>query len=248
MSKDIFFSIVVPTYNRAYLIGNTIDSILAQNYDHFELIVVDDGSTDNTEELLTKYSNDNRFLYFKKENGERGAARNYGFHKAKGEYVFFIDSDDLMLENHLEVLNKNIRSLSVKPDFIAPGFIIINPDGSFNYSGHSFKTGWYDKSIVLKGNPFACLIGVRKDNPSLVPYCEDRSLAVMEDWIFLIENLQSNKIYVLDEVTINMVEHDQRSMADNLAVIAKRQKASTYILNRVILSQKEKKKLQGYSN
>ena len=79
MADPTFFSVVVPTYNRSHLVGKTIDTILSQDYPSFELIVVDDGSTDNTEEVLKKYSGDNRFRYYKKENGERGAARNFGF-------------------------------------------------------------------------------------------------------------------------------------------------------------------------
>ncbi len=248
MTEDIFFSVVVPTYNRAYLVGKTIDSILAQDYGRFEVIVVDDGSTDNTEEVLSKYRGDNRFRCFKKNNEERGAARNFGFNKAEGQYVFFIDSDDLMNENHLRVLNSCIQTLPSAPDFIAPGFTIINPDDSFNYDGHPYKSGWYDRSILLKGNPFACLVAVKKDNPALIPYTENRELAVMEDWIFLLENLQHKKIYVLDEITIRMVEHDQRSMADNLAVIAKRQKATAYLLKKVNFTAREQRLLKAFSN
>ncbi|HEX7845514.1 MAG TPA: glycosyltransferase family A protein [Chitinophagaceae bacterium] len=248
MSVFLSFSVVIPTYNRAHLVPLTIDSILAQRYEHFEVIVVDDGSTDNTEEVLKRYLADGRFRYFKKTNAERGAARNFGFARAKGDYVFFIDSDDLMMEDHLSVLNKAIGALPEKPDFVAPGFTIVNPDGSFNYEGHSFKKGWYHKSIILKGNPFACLIAVRKDNPNLIPYNEDRNLAIMEDWIFLAQNLQHSKLYVLDEITIKMVEHPQRSMADNLAVIKKRGRATSYLLNNVAFDPGERKTLKAFSD
>jgi GalNAc5-diNAcBac-PP-undecaprenol beta-1,3-glucosyltransferase len=244
----VFFSVVVPTYNRAHLLPKTIDSILAQEYGNFELIVVDDGSTDKTAEAVEKYRSDPRFHYYYKENAERGAARNFGFRKAKGEYVFFIDSDDLMLPGHLVVLNQKIASLGTKPDFLAPGFEIINPDGTFNYPGHPFSEGWYGLDIILKGNYFACLVTVRRDNPSLVLYTEDRSLAVMEDWIFLAQNLERSKIYVLDKKTIHMVEHDQRSMADNMAVIRKREKATRYILDHVKLDASQRGVLRAYSN
>src|SRR5262245_32601052 len=106
--KDIFFTIVIPTYNRAQLIDATIQSVLQQTYRNYEVIVVDDGSTDNTEEVVKKYLAPN-FIYYKLEHGERSAARNFGTSKAKGDYINWFDSDDIMLPNHLEELNKAIK-------------------------------------------------------------------------------------------------------------------------------------------
>lgn len=100
-------SIIIPTYNRAYLIGETLDSILAQSYSQWECIVVDDGSVDDTEEILQSYiQNDSRFKYHKrpacKPKGAN-ACRNWGVELSKGHYIVFFDSDDLMTPNHLEV-------------------------------------------------------------------------------------------------------------------------------------------------
>ena len=247
MQEDIFFSVVVPTYNRAHLVGKTIDSILAQDYGKFEVSVVDDGSTDDTEKVLANYHNNYRVRYFRNENAERGAARNFGISKAKGEYIFFIDSDDLMLKNHLTLLNKCIKDQSA-PDFIAAGYSLVNPDGSFYSRGHSLKKGWYDRKLLLKGNPFGCLVAVKKDNPRLVPFNEDRKYAIMEDWIFFVENLQFGRLYVMDEVTITMVQHDERSMADNQSVIERRRLATNYLLDHVRLNAKELKTLKAYSD
>ena len=80
----MFISVIIPTYNRAHLIAGTLDSILAQKYQDFEIIIVDDGSTDDTEMVVASYLSDN-VSYYKKENGERGAARNFGASKAKGD-------------------------------------------------------------------------------------------------------------------------------------------------------------------
>src|SRR5437764_8362427 len=95
-----FISVVVPSYNRADLIGKTLRSLQQQEYDQYEIIVIDDGSTDNTEEVV-KAIGDQRISYIKKGNAERAAARNFGARIAKGEYVNFFDSDDLALPNHL---------------------------------------------------------------------------------------------------------------------------------------------------
>ncbi|RXP52577.1 glycosyltransferase family 2 protein [Lutibacter sp. HS1-25] len=93
-------SIIIPTYNRAHLIGETLDSIIAQTYTNWECIVVDDGSTDNTEQLLNDYcKKDTRFQYHhrpKERPKGANACRNYGFELSKGEYINWFDSDDLM--------------------------------------------------------------------------------------------------------------------------------------------------------
>ncbi len=103
-------SIIIPTYNRAHLISETLESIQAQTYQDWECLVVDDFSTDNTEELIHQYSfRDNRIKYLKNER-KKGAqgARNTGVLKSKGVYVSFFDSDDTMFPERLE---KQIRYL-----------------------------------------------------------------------------------------------------------------------------------------
>jgi len=100
--KSSFVSVIVPTYNRANLVSETIKSILNQTYKNFELIVVDDGSTDNTEEVIKKF-NDNRIKYIKIDNwGGPAKPRNTGIKKARGEYIAFCDDDDIWLPEKLE--------------------------------------------------------------------------------------------------------------------------------------------------
>lgn len=99
-------SIIIPTYNRAHLIGETLDSVLAQTYQNWECIVVDDGSTDSTDEVMAEYmAKDARFWYYHRPEDRLAggnAARNYGFEKSKGEYIQWFDSDDIMLPDYLE--------------------------------------------------------------------------------------------------------------------------------------------------
>jgi glycosyltransferase involved in cell wall biosynthesis len=99
-------SIIIPTYNRDHLIGETLDSVLGQTYTNWECIVVDDSSNDNTEEIIGSYSKkDNRFqFYHRPTTRKKGASvcRNYGLQKAKGELIQFLDSDDLLAKNKLE--------------------------------------------------------------------------------------------------------------------------------------------------
>jgi len=92
-------SVVIPVYNSAEYIVETIKSALAQHYKPFEVIVVDDGSTDNTKDLLEPYLH--RISYLYKENGGPASARNTGVNNAKGEYIAFLDADDLWMPEKL---------------------------------------------------------------------------------------------------------------------------------------------------
>lgn len=103
-------SFIIPTYNSANTIKRAIDSILNQNTDlEYEIIVVDDGSTDNTEEALKGYEEDKRIKYYKKDNTGVADTRNYGVKMATGEYIIFVDSDDYISENLLNDIERFIR-------------------------------------------------------------------------------------------------------------------------------------------
>lgn len=99
-------SIIIPTFNRAHLIGETLDSVIAQTYQNWECIVVDDGSTDDTAKVMEAYTaKDSRIQYHHRPPEHKpggNGARNYGFKMSRGEYVNWFDSDDLMLPNFLE--------------------------------------------------------------------------------------------------------------------------------------------------
>ena len=112
-SNKPFFSVIIPTYNRAKSIVEAVESVLAQTFKSFELIVIDDGSTDKTAELLQPIEiRDIRLRYIYQENAERSAARNNGISKANGQYICFLDSDDIYLPEHLEKFYATIESHS----------------------------------------------------------------------------------------------------------------------------------------
>lgn len=111
-------SVIIPLYNKEKAIQNTLLSVLKQTYSDFEIIVVDDGGTDNSANIVKEISKlDNRINYFYKHNGGVSSARNYGLSKAKGEWIIFLDADDEMLPNNLKhlydlVSNNNINIAS----------------------------------------------------------------------------------------------------------------------------------------
>ena len=95
-------SIIVPTYNRGHLIGETIQSVIDQSYKNWELIIVDDGSKDNTKERIEGFNDDRLRYYFIEHCGIIGAVRNRGMNNARGEYIAFLDSDDLWQPDKLD--------------------------------------------------------------------------------------------------------------------------------------------------
>ena len=108
-NKNFLISIIIPVYNVEIYIEQCLDSIKKQSYQNFEVIIVNDGSQDNTESICKKIAqSDARFKYFSKENGGVSSARNFGLDNANGHYITFIDGDDWVDPNHLEILIKSI--------------------------------------------------------------------------------------------------------------------------------------------
>jgi glycosyltransferase involved in cell wall biosynthesis len=244
---NLLFSIVIPTYNRAVLIIETIESVLQQTYPHFEIIIVDDESTDNTTvviEVLVK--KDNRIKYYRKQNEERGAARNFGLKCATGDYAVFLDSDDLMKPNYLYLINSTIQT-NPKIIFLAAKFNFLTSDNKKRYIENGIKTGFHDKTPFLKGNALACNYCIRIKNFAYKQFPNDRELASIEDWLFLLANLELTDIYIIDEIVLTMRDHDQRSMTNNSKVINARKKAIIWASTNLVLTMKEFIKLKAWS-
>ena len=246
--EDTFFSIVIPTYNRAQLLPETVETILEQTYSNFEIIIVDDGSKDNTDKVIEeKYGNLQKVRYFKKKNEERGRARNFGFENSNGEYIIYFDSDDLMLPEHLKVLNTYIKKLN-HPNFIATKHLLVDSHGnkSFNQA-KNLKEGWYNYKDLIRGNWLASHFVVKKNNPNFIPFEEDRNYAILEDWMCLMMNLFKDQIYLIDQFTIHQRIHEGRSMNNNRIIIERRQKANQYLLDRLPFPANEVKQMNAFS-
>lgn len=98
-------SVVIPLYNKGFIISETLESVLVQTFTDFEIVIVNDGSTDNSFEIVSQYT-DNRIRLYNQENKGAAAARNLGIEKATGELIAFLDADDYWYPNHLEELFK----------------------------------------------------------------------------------------------------------------------------------------------
>lgn len=112
-------SVIIPTYNYANTLERALVSVLDQLDEDCELIIIDDGSTDNTKDLVAEWlkKNPNQFRFFQKENGGAASARNFGVTKAKGSYFIFLDADDLMADGAIEALKEHIAKYP-KAEFI----------------------------------------------------------------------------------------------------------------------------------
>lgn len=104
-----YFSIIIPLYNKENFIKNTLKSVLNQNFTDFEVIIVNDGSTDSSEEKVLQFD-DSRVHYYRKKNDGVSSARNYGIEKAKSDYIAFIDADDYWYPDFLDEMFKSINS------------------------------------------------------------------------------------------------------------------------------------------
>ena len=109
--KKILFSVIVTVYNKERVLQETLDSIKEQTYGEYECIIIDDGSTDNSMNIAKEYCKEcNNFNYFKYQNSGVGTARNRGINNANGEYIIFVDGDDIIEKDLLERLVNYIQN------------------------------------------------------------------------------------------------------------------------------------------
>jgi len=205
-----FFTVVVPTYNRADLISTTLASLQNQNYDNYEIIIVDDGSTDNTSLVVQPFLND-RTVYVKKENSERAASRNFGARLAKGDYVNFFDSDDVALPNHLSEAAKLIKQ-HLEAQWFHIGYAWATPNQKIFKQVNNFK-GETLNSIMHFGNSLSCNgVFVRKDIILSNPFNESRDLSASEDYELWLRLSARYPLLYSNEITSLVIDHDFRSV------------------------------------
>ncbi len=204
-----FFSVIIPTYNRADRVVKTIQTLIDQTFKDWELILVDDGGSDNTKICVENFK-DARIKYFWKENGERGAARNFGAEKASGKYYNFFDSDDLMYPFHLQLAHE---------------FLIEKPTAKVlcfpwkYYDANDVLIGErkdFDKDlnqIILKKN-FIHLNGgfIKNDLFSKSKFIEDREFKICEDWFFYMKLSLQTKLYGVNVPTFKYIIHENSTM------------------------------------
>ncbi len=207
------FSIVVPTYNRARLITKAIDTVLSQTFTNWQLVIVDDGSTDNTKEIVQQYADkDERIKYIYQKNAERCVARNNGIESSVGEYICFLDSDDYFLPNRLELLDATIREKQNPVGMFYTGILYDN--GSTIREKNEIKNTFnnvFDFLIhAIIGTPQTCIhrdiLLIEKFNPQF-HVSED-----LELWIRIARNYPVE--FLENQLTVVATEHENRTVGD----------------------------------
>ncbi|MGZ3885400.1 MAG: glycosyltransferase family 2 protein [Bacteroidia bacterium] len=212
MASDLFFSVVIPTYNRAPFIERTIRSVLKQSFGGYEIIVVDDGSTDNTNEIVSALMLEfpERISYVYQANSERAAARNTGAKHAKGDYILFFDSDDLLYEQHLSVARDSILQYK-RPEFLHLRYDVKDHGLRLLREGPSFSAP--PNRQLIEGNFLSCNgVLLRKDIALANPFNETRVLSALEDWELWLRLAAKYPLVYINTITSTIINHDERSV------------------------------------
>lgn len=196
-------SIIMPTYNYARFIGESINSVLAQTYRDWELIVIDNYSTDNTEEVVRGVACDQiKYIKFK-NNGVIAASRNVGLKEARGEYVAFLDSDDLWLADKLEKqvnylnTNKNIFMVYSKAAAMENGVLTYTKGRAPGRRIGLTHEGIF-MDLFLSFNYISCLTVMFRNGRGL-QFSEEKALITVEDFDLWLAIASEHEIGYIDE-------------------------------------------------
>lgn len=190
-------SVIIPTYNRGYIIKNSIESVLNQTYENIELIVVDDNSDDNTEEIINSF-NDKRVKYIKLQEN-RGAcyARNLGVKYSKGKYISFQDSDDVW---HKDKLEKQKNFLEKNNLDVVGCKMSINRENSEQRNIFPKNCNLHGENIYIRNYISTQLLFGKRE--CFLKEKFDERLPRFQDWELVIRLEKKFKVEILDEILV----------------------------------------------
>lgn len=236
-NMEPFFNVVIPTYNREVFLKRCLDSMLGQEYQNWEAVVVDDGSTDNTRSLVKEYDDD-RIRYFFKENGGTASARNAGINNSEGKYIAFLDSDDEYTPDHLQSIYNFLEEKDFPICLIFTDFII-NSRGIISL-------GKSDKFLTTKPNftnlPWIQTTAIHREAIGSDRLNED--LVIREDHEFLDRIRFKVPCYRVKNNSVIIHRHDSNITGNTLLTKKEMEKSIRYyIRTRKKVSVKELSKL-----
>jgi glycosyltransferase involved in cell wall biosynthesis len=216
-------SIIIPTYNRAHLIDRSIKSVLAQTYRDFELIIVDDGSADNTEQVVRSY-NDQRIRYLKHpKNRGVSAARNTGIKAAAGSYIAFQDSDDEWLPRKLEK-QMALFEEDKKGDLglVLCEYLVLEKERE-THSAPNISNLDYEQLISHPGafNEGPSRFLLKRDLTAAELYFDEK-LRACEDWDFLLRISHICRIDYVKEVLVKYIIHNESHLGSRRNILEAR--------------------------
>lgn len=188
MNNPPLISIVVPCYNQVQYLFEALDSVVAQSYGNWECIIVNDGSTDSTEEISTSYcSKDDRFKYLKKDNGGLSSARNAGVSIARGEFILPLDADDKISSYYLQrAMEKMKENPQIK-------LIYCKAERFGLMKGEWFLEEYSYRRLLIKNMIFCSSIFRKSDFDKISGY-DELMVGGYEDWEFLLRFLNPDDI------------------------------------------------------
>ena len=209
-------SVIIPTYNRSHYVGEAIDSVLGQTFKDLEIIIVDDGSTDNTKQVLKNYASSIHYIFQEKKG--RAEARNKGLKAAKGGYIAFLDDDDIWLPNKLE---KQIIFLDAYPNIgLVHTFTeVIDEGGRLLGKETGSRLKLYKKAMRIgytyEGMSQLCVmfmstVMVRKECLNKIGLFDSRTES-FEDWDFYLRFALKYRIDTIPEPLVKSRIHQKQS-------------------------------------
>lgn len=228
MGNNELVSVIMPAFNAEFYIYEAINSVIVQTYNNWELIIVDDGSTDTTAKIVDEWVvKDKRIQYYYQENGKQGKARNFGISKSKGVYLAFLDADDLWLSEKLEIqiteIKKNRVDLVFADSYIFYDDGIIDPSQKMNIP----NTVFYDKKSIrlfLEANriPILTVLVKREKIINVNGFSEKLDIQNVEDYHLWLKLLMSNSIfYSSDLIVAKYRVHDSSVTSSDKLVLDK---------------------------
>ncbi|HEV2826289.1 MAG TPA: glycosyltransferase [Pyrinomonadaceae bacterium] len=212
MSEYPFFSVVIPTYNRAAFIEATLQSVLNQTYPHYEIIVVDNCSTDNTEELLQPYISAGQIYFIKHEqNFERARSRNTGMSVARGDFVTLLDSDDFMYPTNLADAAEYARA---NPEIKCFHNLYEFVDSERNTLRRQPLPPLKNQLKAIAGGNFMTCIGdfIHREIYEQYKFDVTPELTGGEDWEFWLRVLADYRVGRIEKINSGILQHEGRSV------------------------------------
>lgn len=212
MSEYPFFSVIIPTYNRAAFIEATLESVLEQTYRHYEIIVVDNASTDNTEELLQPLVRSGQINFIRHDkNYERARSRNTGMAAARGDFVTLLDSDDFMYRNNLADAAEYAQA---NPEVKCFHNLYEYVDSERNVLRGVAMPSLQDQLKAIADGNFMSCIGdfIHREIYKRYQFDTAGELTGGEDWDFWLRVLADYKVGRIEKINSGILQHQGRSV------------------------------------
>jgi len=210
--NDLKFSVIIPTYNRAYCVLDTINSVLQQSYPVYEIIVVDNCSTDNTSEVLSALIHDGKIKYIRHStNLERSASRNTGLENSTGDFISFLDSDDFLYPKclsdaaHYVAKHPSIKVFHCK-------YELVNKERNPIYQ-YEFPSLANQYKALASGNFMSNIGGfIHQDVYKTIRFDTDPKMIGSEDYLIWFSLFSQYKIGRINKINCGILEHENRSV------------------------------------